>query len=151
MCHQLNLSKTVKRFFIWNWIEMLSPATIDVLPAIRKAVGPDVSFNAGRSHKSPIHLHSPNDSWPCYWSRSGWGDPWRRCPERNRHCKGSCAWSWWGQQYSFYKILMSGDIIVHYCPVWGPCWAQVGVGKPYLYGLCAGGSEGVIKVGLTLS
>ena len=24
---------------------------------------------------------------------------------------------------------------------------QVGVGKPYLYGLCAGGSEGVIKVG----
>ena len=23
---------------------------------------------------------------------------------------------------------------------------QVGVGKPYLYGLCAGGSEGVIKV-----
>ena len=26
---------------------------------------------------------------------------------------------------------------------------QVGVGKPYLYGLCAGGSEGVIKVGLS--
>ena len=59
------------------------------------------------SFSKKIRKHRP---WPCYWPSSGWGDPRRRCPKRNRHCKGSCARSWWGQKYSHtsLKILMTG-------------------------------------------
>lgn len=47
------------------------------------------------SFSKKIRKHRP---WPCYWPSSGWGDPRRRCPKRNRHCKGSRARSWWGQK-----------------------------------------------------
>ena len=41
---------------------------------------------------------------------------------------------------------MNSPCVENYWPASGPSFPQVGVGKPYLYGLCAGGSEGVIKV-----
>ena len=50
------------------------------------------------SFSKKIRKHRSNHSRPCYWPSSGWGDPRRRCPKRNRHCKGSRARSWWGQK-----------------------------------------------------
>ena len=55
-----------------------------------------------------------------------------------------------GPWFEAFKILLTLEVnspcVENYWPASGPSFPQVGVGKPYLYGLCAGGSEGVIKV-----